>query len=173
MKTKQWMRKSIAVVVMIMSVAALCGCGKKAEDLKPYEWIMDGEVVSYYDSVKEIDATICPTFSEFFEGRKSDSKNYVVSKDGEEIRTFITLDSSVVTYKGICVGDNISVVEDSFSYEYRYEGVSCVVYFDGTVEVDPEVHGYDDDLSILYYLEEEGVIQEIFVMDGLFNRTME
>ena len=98
--------------------------------------------------------------------------NWIVSKDEDEIRSFCTRDNSVVTYKGISVGDKVSVVEDAFSYEQGI-GESYNVYFDGTMEVDIEEHGYEDELIVLYYYVEDGVIEEIYVMDGLFGMTME
>ena len=41
------------------------------------------------------------------------------------------------------------------------------------MEVDIEEHGYEDELIVLYYYVEDSVIEEIYVMDGLFGMTME
>lgn len=172
MKRKQWLKKSCAVVVAMASLFMICGCGNKEKDLQPHEWIMDGKVVSYYDSTEDINEKICPIYDEYISGAMSDSMNWVVSREDDEIRSFCTQDNSVVTYKGISVGDKVSVVEDTFSYE-RGIGESFNVYFDGTTEVDIEEHGYEEELLVLYYYVEEDIIKAIYVMDGLFGMTME
>ena len=167
----QWMKKSCTVFVAMVSIFALCGCGSKAEDLQPHEWFFDGEIVSYYDSAETLDEESCQKYESYIDGAMSDSVNWVMSGEDAEIRCFCTRDDSVVTYKGICVGDEVSVVEDIFSYEQKI-GECYNVYFDGTTEVDIEEHGGGDNIIILYYYVEAGIIEEIYVMDGVFGRTM-
>lgn len=170
-KTLRKKKRSIPVIVLI-SVLGLCACGGKEKELQPHEWRMDGKVLSYYGGTKELDKETCPIYDDYISGAMSDSMNWIVSKDEDEIRSFCTRDNSVVTYKEISVGDKVSVVEDAFSYEQGI-GESYNVYFDGTMEVDIEEHGYEDELIVLYYYVEDGVIEEIYVMDGLFGMTME
>lgn len=170
MKKNPWMKKCCAFVAVMASMFVVCGCGNKADKLKPYEWLMDDKVVSYYDSAKDLDETICTVYDHWLDAAKADSENSVFSKDGEEIRSFHTRDKEVVTYKGIHVGDKATKVAETFAYEINI-GESYNVYFDGTTEINAEEQDVEDDFIILYYYVEEGIIKEISVMDVVYGGT--
>ncbi|MBQ3028184.1 MAG: hypothetical protein IJD26_03830 [Lachnospiraceae bacterium] len=170
---KQWMKKSCKVAVVMMSMAVICGCGSKEKDLQPYEWSLDGAVISYYDSAEDIDEELCQKYDSYFEGAQSDSTTWVLVNEDSEIRAFITEDSSVATYNGISVGDALSVVEDSFSYEETYTDNCYMVYFDGETEMDAEEVEPEDDWILITYFAEEGMITEITVYDGVFGSSMQ
>lgn len=171
MKVEQWMKKSAALVATL-SAFVLCGCGSEPEGLKPYEWSLDGTVMSYYDSAEEIDGDICQKYESYFDGAQSDSTTWVTTNADGEIRAFITEDSSVVTYKDISVGDALSTIEDVFSYEEAYADNCYIVYFDGKKEMNAEEAESKEDWILITYFAEEGIITEISIYDGVFGSTL-
>lgn len=172
MKKNQWMKKCCAFVGVMVSMFAVCGCGNKADKLKPYEWLMDDKVVSFYDSKAELEEVGCPWFEDYFEAVRSDNEDFGVSRDGETLCYMEIADASIVTYKDICVGDEITKVEDTFSYELPLRE-SYSVCFDGATEVEiDDEEDWKDNYLVLYYYVEDGIIERIVVTDGLFMRTM-
>jgi len=172
MKTK-WRLKKHAALGAALGLFVLCGCKTEAEELKPYEWSVGGTVMSYYDSVEEIDEELCQKYDSYFDGARSDSTTWVAANADGEIRVFVTEDSSVETCRGISVGDALSAVEDAFSYEYTFADDWYMVYFDGDTEVDTRERMSEDDWVLITYWAEEGIITEISIYDPAFGGSME
>lgn len=157
----------------ILGLFGICGCGTESEELKPYEWSVDGTVMSYYDSAGEIEEEICGKYDSYFDGAQSDSTTWVTANTEGEIRVFVTEDSSVVTYKGISVGDALSTVEDAFSYEEAYADNCYIVCFDENTEIGAGGTESEADCILITYYAEEGIITEISIYDSVFGSTMQ
>lgn len=72
-RMKYGKKRCIAVWIAMLSILCLCGCGDKTKKLQPQEWIMNGQIVSYYDNGEDIDENLCHKYDFYMGGRMSDS----------------------------------------------------------------------------------------------------
>lgn len=166
------MKKYLFTFIVISFL--LTGCSSKTEVQEttinnPYEISIDNEIVSYYgnkDSIpKSFDVLDISTSN-----LQNDSNNVLVNNENS-IRCISVTNKDVITYNQISVGDKISLIEDTFSYEYKIDNKYMVI-FNGTMEEDPTNQNKQDSWLWINYITDGSQITKIQIYDVKFGREM-
>ena len=166
------MKKYLFTFIVISFL--LTGCSSKTEVQEttinnPYEISIDNEILSYYgnkDSIpKSFDVLDISTSN-----LQNDSNNVLVNNENS-IRCISVTNKDVITYNQISVGDKISLIEDTFSYEYKIDNKYMVI-FNGTMEEDPTNQNKQDSWLWINYITDGSQITKIQIYDVKFGREM-
>lgn len=166
------MKKYLFTFIVISFL--LTGCSSKTEVQEttinnPYEISIDNEILSYYgnkDSIpKSFDVLDISTSN-----LQNDSNNVLVNNENS-IRCISVTNKDVITYNQISVGDKISLIEDTFSYEYKIDNKYMVI-FNGTMEEDPTNQNKQDSWLWINYITDGSQITKIQIYDVKFGSEM-
>lgn len=103
---------------------------------------------------------------------RDETKNLLFVNEDGMIRYISIVDSAVVTYQGISVGDDVSKIEDLFEYE-EHKGFTYEVLFDKGKEVERNNAANNQDcIVITYWVNAENIITEINICDVKFSQQM-
>lgn len=169
---KKWFISFIAI-----SSILLTGCSKNKEIANnPYEIIIGNEILSYYNQKEDIpENIIVKSISEYVSTRQNTNDNIIFINEDGHIRMISIIDDSIITYKGIKVGDDISKVIDEFDYEYQYgkKAYAYGVVFDGNIEKQHNDENTEDNwIDITYFVEDSKIIK-IKINDFHFSTMLE
>ena len=166
------MKKYLFTFIVISFL--LTGCSSKTEVQEmtinnPYEISIDNDILSYYGNKDDIPKSfdvlnISPS------NLQNDGNNILVN-DENSIRCISITNEDVITYKQISVGDDISLIEDTFIYEYKIEN-KYIVIFNGTIEEDPTNQNKQDGWLWINYITDGSQITQIQIYDVKFGREM-
>lgn len=166
------MKKYLFTFIVISFL--LTGCSSKTEVQEmtinnPYEISIDNDILSYYGNKDDIPKSfdvlnISPS------NLQNDGNNILVN-DENSIRCISITNEDVITYKQISVGDDISLIEDTFIYEYKIEN-KYIVIFNGTIEEDPTNQNKQDGWLWINYITDGSQITKIQIYDVKFGREM-
>lgn len=154
------MKRKIAVMLIITCTLLMNGCTDSTASVSTPDEISDGESIISYNDNKESD-----DFQSF--------QQYVTTNDDGDIRNINISSSNINTYKNICVGDDITKVEDLFSYEYEMSDTIYSVLFDGTKEINPTEEDKGDSWIWINYIYENNKITSISIYDVKYGREMQ
>ena len=156
--------------LILTSIVLLTGCSQKQTVDNPYEILVDNEIFSYYDTIEDIPEmfSVLDTSVENIINYRKDANqsNIFVDPDGV-IRSISIVDDSVVTYKQISVGDNISKIEENYSYINKQHTYYAVL-LNGNTEVDPAEPNKEDNWILISYNIEDSKITRITISDAKF-----
>jgi hypothetical protein len=146
-------------ILFLTFIISCTGCSSNEKDTSisinnPYEIAVEDEILSYYDT------NIPSAFS---------SEKYDIIQNDNKIRSISLTDSNAITYNNISVGDNISKIKDSFSYEYN-SGNIYMVLFNGTNEEDPMNADKEDSWIWINYITDEEKITSIQIYDVKYGK---
>ncbi|MBQ3553744.1 MAG: hypothetical protein IJA08_03610 [Clostridia bacterium] len=160
------------LLVLLMAFALLlCACASGGgEPTKPEEISVGNQVLSYEDSSEEFERCGFASGKKMFD-IGAEGNGVLVGDDGN-VRYIRTEDSSVLTYKGIKVGDSIEKVKESFEVVTGLGTPMVTVILDSetgkaldTLKI-PMSQAKDDWIYITYYLDEpDGTIEKITIFD--------
>lgn len=124
------------LINLIITLVLLSGCSqpKTTESLKPYKISVNNKILSYYDTKENIPEEFLILDNTFENMSKQDECNSVIIDKDDKIRRISIIDNKITTYNGISVGDNISKIENSFSYESKFKNNYDVIFNDDLEE---------------------------------------
>ena len=166
------MKKLLAT--LMACVLLLCACASGGgEPTKPEEIAVGNQMLSYGDAPDKFERCGFASGKKMFDiGAKG---NGVFVGDDGDVRYIQTNDSSVLTYKGIKVGDSIEKVKEAFDVVTGLGTPMVTVIMDSetgesldTTKI-PITEAKDDWIYITYYLDEpDGIIERITIFDRAF-----
>ncbi len=154
----------------------LTGCSSKTEVQEttinnPYEIYIDNEILSYYGNKDDIPKSFdILEFSLNAIQDKNDNDVVIINQDNK-IRYISVTNKDVITYNQISVGDKISLIEDTFIYEYKIDNKYMVI-FNGTIEEDPTNQNKQDSWLWINYITDGSQITKIQIYDVKFGSEM-
>ena len=166
------MKKYLFTFIVISFLLTGCSSTTEVQETtinNPYEISIDNEILSYYgnkDSIpKSFDVLDISTSN-----LQNDSNNVLVNNENS-IRCISVTNKDVITYNQISVGDKISLIEDTFSYEYKIDNKYMVI-FNGTMEEDPTNQNKQDSWLWINYITDGSQITKIQIYDVKFGSEM-
>ena len=168
------MKKCFAA--FMISLIFLTGCSSEKEQSttisNPYEILVKGEMLSYYDTEAQIDKDEFDVFDNGLKGVLNGTNNTIVIDRDKNIRCIIITDSEITTYKQIAVGDSVEKVLDTFDDVNKVRDAYFVL-FNGTQEQDPMSEIKDDSWILINYWTEDETITRIVIYDVKYSKTMQ
>ena len=166
------MKKYLFTFIVISFL--LTGCSSKTEIQEitinnPYEVAINNEILSYYGNKDDI-----PKYFNVLDvstNNLQNNSNNILVNDENSIRCISVTNEDVITYNQISVGDNISLIEDTFMYEYKIED-KYIVIFNGNTEEDPTNQNKEDNWLWINYITDGSQITKIQIYDVKFGREM-
>lgn len=135
----------------------------------PYEIAINNETLSYYGNKDDI-----PKSFEILDisasNLQNDSNNILINNENS-IRCISVTNKDVITYNQISVGDDISLIEDTFVNEYKMDNKYMVI-FNGTTEEKPTNQNKEDDWIWINYITDGSEITKIQIYDVKFGKEM-
>ena len=168
-------KKSLLFIALLF---LLSGCGQKPSVDHPYEINYRGKTLSYYDTEDEIDTDVFDILENKPTNLLDNEKNTILVNEDGEIRCISILDSDIITYKSISVGDNVSKIEKSFDNVFIGERSSSdatnyMVVFNGDdIEEDPTNQNKEDSWIWIGYITENSKIIMIRIYDVKYGYKM-
>ena len=152
----------------------LTGCSSKTEIQEitinnPYEVAINNEILSYYGNKDDI-----PKYFNVLDvstNNLQNNSNNILVNDENSIRCISVTNEDVITYNQISVGDNISLIEDTFMHEYKIED-KYIVIFNGNTEEDPTNQNKEDSWILINYITNGSQITKIQIYDVKFGSEM-
>ena len=166
------MKKYLFTFIVISFL--LTGCSSKTEVQEtiinnPYEISIDNEILSYYGNKDDIPKSF-DVLNISASNLQNDSNNVLVNNKNS-IRCISVTNKNVITYNQISVGDKISLIEDTFAYEYKTDNKYMVI-FNGTIEEDPTNQNKQDSWLWINYITDGSQITKIQIYDVKFGSEM-
>lgn len=166
------MKKYLFTFIVISFL--LTGCSSKTEVQEttinnPYEISIDNEILSYYGNKDSIPKSF-DVLDISASNLQNDSNNVLVNNENS-IRCISVTNKDVITYNQISVGDKISLIEDTFVYEYKINNKYMVI-FNGTIEEDPTNQNKQDGWLWINYITDGSQITKIQIYDVKFGSEM-
>lgn len=166
------MKKYLFTFIVISFL--LTGCSSKTEVQEttinnPYEISIDNEILSYYGNKDSIPKSF-DVLDISASNLQNDSNNVLVNNENS-IRCISVTNKDVITYNQISVGDKISLIEDTFVYEYKIDNKYMVI-FNGTIEEDPTNQNKQDGWLWINYITDGSQITKIQIYDVKFGSEM-
>lgn len=166
------MKKYLFTFIVISFL--LTGCSSKTEVREttinnPYEISIDNEILSYYGNKDDIPKSF-DVLNISASNLQNDSNNVLVNNENS-IRCISVTNKNVITYNQISVGDKISLIEDTFAYEYKTDNKYMVI-FNGTIEEDPTNQNKQDSWLWINYITDGSQITKIQIYDVKFGSKM-
>ena len=166
------MKKYLFTFIVISFL--LTGCSSKTEVQEttinnPYEISIDNDILSYYGNKDSIPKSF-DVLDISASNLQNDSNNVLVNNENS-IRCISVTNKDVITYNQISVGDKISLIEDTFAYEYNIDNKYMVI-FNGTTEEDPTNQNKQDSWIWINYITDGSQITKIQIYDVKFGREM-
>ncbi len=173
--------KKISYVILILFILLLLGSCRKKTIKGPDEILIEGKIISYSDTLEQVEDKLGEGKADDMFVKKQGYCWYEYTDDllllfneEDKMRAIDIEDEDIITYKNICVGDDIDKVADTFKYEIvsnRFYNV----YFEGKEELDGLDHEKTlnkDWITITYYTNEDNEIVRISIMDKKYAMTM-
>ncbi len=159
------------IVIGFISIFFVFNLNSRPDIIK----VKNFKFISYNDNqekVEKIFGTGIDTSVSLFDGYDYDGKLKIVYDDQTQIR-YIEIDNkSIVTYKNIKVGDDVSKIKNTFKYEIE-TGDGYSVLFDDKKELASNTGNQKDSLLwIDYSLDDSNKIEKIIIYDYKFGKTM-
>ncbi|MGN6713022.1 zinc-ribbon domain-containing protein [Anaerocolumna jejuensis] len=159
------------IVIGFISIFFVFNLNSRPDIIK----VKNFKFISYNDNqekVEKIFGTGIDTSVSLFDGYDYDGKLKIVYDDQTQIR-YIEIDNkSIVTYKNIKVGDDVSKIKNTFKYEIE-TGDGYSVLFDDKKELASNTGNQKDSLIwIDYSLDDSNKIEKIIIYDYKFGKTM-
>lgn len=166
------MKKYLFTFIVISFL--LTGCSSKTEVQEttinnPYEISIDNEILSYYGNKYSVPKSF-DVLDISASNLQNDSNNVLVNNENS-IRCISATNKDVITYNQISVGDKISLIEDTFDYEYKIDNKYMVI-FNGTIEEDPTNQNKQDSWLWINYITDGSQITKIQIYDVKFGSEM-
>ena len=166
------MKKYLFTFIVISFL--LTGCSSKTEIQEitinnPYEVAINNEILSYYGNKDDI-----PKYFNVLDvstNNLQNNSNNILVNDENSIRCISVTNEDVITYNQISVGDNISLIEDTFMHEYKIED-KYIVIFNGNTEEDPTNQNKEDSWILINYITNGSQITKIQIYDVKFGKEM-
>ena len=167
-------KKSLLFIALLF---LLSGCGQRPSVDHPYEVKYGEKTLSYYDTEDEIDINVFDVLENRYANLFGNEKNTVLVNEEGVIRCISILDSDIITYKSISVGDNVSKIEKSFENvfiaESSSDAVNYMVVFNGDdIEEDPTNQNKEDSWICIGYITENSKIIMIRIYDVKYGYKM-
>ncbi len=166
------MKKYLFTFIVILFL--LTGCSSKTEVQEttinnPYEIAINNEKLSYYGNKDDIPESF-DVLDISASNLQNDSNNVLVNNENS-IRCISVTNKDVITYNQISVGDNISLIEDTFTNEYKIDNKYMVI-FNGSTEEDPTNKNKEDGWIWINYITDGSQITKIQIYDVKFGSEM-
>lgn len=166
------MKKYLFTFIVISFL--LTGCSSKTEVQEttinnPYEIAINNEILSYYGNKDDIPKSF-DVLDISASNLQNDSNNILVNNENS-IRCISVTNKDVITYNQISVGDNISLIEDTFVHEYKMDNKYMVI-FNGATEEDPTNQNKEDGWIWINYITDGSQITKIQIYDVEFSSEM-
>lgn len=153
------MKKYYILLFTVLFLLTGCSKQKNATLESPASVYTKEGTISYYDTKDKL--------------KDNSILSNIVCNENGCIRAINIAEPKYITYPNISVGDDISKVEDDFSYEYKATETSYCVLFDGTNEVDPTADNKEDNwIWINYIFDSNDKITNISIYDVKYGREM-
>ena len=164
------MKKYFTTFIIIFLFLTGCSSEKEQNVIinNPYEISIKNKVLSYYDTESEINNDEFKIFDSGFKVNQSTTNNIIVTNEDKNIRCISIVDSEIITFGQIAVGDSIEKVIDTFDSEYKMNDNNYCVLFNGNQEEDPMSTQKEDSWIWINYLTEDENIIRIQIYDVKF-----
>ena len=168
------MKKYLFTFIVISFL--LTGCSSKTEVQEttinnPYEISIDNEILSYYGNKDDIPKSFDVLEFSLDAIQIKNNNDVVIINQDNKIRYISVTNKDVVTYNQISVGDNVSEIEDKFTYEYK-SGNNYMVIFNDISEEDPTNQNKEEGWLWLNYITDGSQITKIQIYDVKFGSEM-
>lgn len=161
--------------IFITSLLLLSGCAEKQQITNSIEHPSDiqykEQTLSYYDTEEQIKINIFNILENNLKNYQNEGNNILINDDGV-IRCISIIDSNVVTYKSISVGDNINKIEESIENVEIPKKNYYRVLFNGSSEEDPTVQNKEEDWLWVNYITDGTYITRIMIYDVKYGQEM-
>lgn len=165
------MKKYLFAFIAILFLLTGCSKTKVPETTvnNPYEVTIDNEILSYYGNKDDVPISF-EVLDVSVNSLQNDGNNVLINSENS-IRCISVTNKDVITYNQISVGDSVSLIEDTFTYEDKI-GNKYMVIFNGTTEEDPTNQNKEDSWIWINYITDGSQITQIQIYDVKFGREM-
>ena len=165
------MKKYFATFIIFLLFLTGCSLEKQNTHVNnPYEISINNKTLSYYDAESQINQDEFEISHDILKAMKNTTNNKIVIDQYGKIRCMSIIDSKIITYGQIAVGDPIKKVIDTFNNECKIGDYIYCVLFNKNQEEDPTNSQKDDSWIWINYQTENNKIVRILICDVKFNR---